>query len=117
MTARHRDPLAARIASAGWDWPAPDWPSPPGVGAFMTTRGGGVSAAPRDSLNLALHCGDDPAAVAENRRRFVAATGARPLWLQQSHCTAQRRAIFARFIWCWIVVFTDWLVPAHRWYL
>lgn len=85
MTARHRDPLAARIASAGWDWPAPDWPSPPGVGAFMTTRGGGVSAAPRDSLNLALHCGDDPAAVAENRRRVGALLPSPPVWLEQVH--------------------------------
>ena len=85
MTARHRDPLAARIASAGWDWPAPDWPPPPGVGAFATTRGGGVSAAPRDSLNLALHCGDDPAAVAENRRRVGALLPSPPVWLEQVH--------------------------------
>ena len=37
----------------------------------MSTRAGGVSAAPWDSLNLGVAVGDDPAAVAENRRRFA----------------------------------------------
>jgi YfiH family protein len=63
----------------------PQWPAVPQVGALMSTRAGGVSIAPWDSLNLGIAVGDDPAAVAENRRRFVAATGAQPLWLQQVH--------------------------------
>ncbi len=63
----------------------PQWQAAPQVGALMSTRAGGVSRTPWDSLNLGLAVGDDPAAVAENRRRFVAATGARPLWLQQLH--------------------------------
>ena len=63
----------------------PQWQAAPQVGALMSTRAGGVSRAPWDSLNLGVAVGDDPAAVAENRRRFVAATGARPLWLQQVH--------------------------------
>lgn len=46
-----------------------------GVQAAVTTRFGGVSTGPYDSLNLALHVGDDPAAVAENRRRAAAAIG------------------------------------------
>ena len=37
---------------------------------------GGVSAAPYASLNLGDRCGDDPAAVAENRRRALSAIGA-----------------------------------------
>lgn len=43
----------------------------------FSTRLGGVSAAPWDSLNLrpAESCGDDPAAVAENYRRFFSAIG------------------------------------------
>ncbi|WP_035517057.1 laccase domain-containing protein, partial [Pseudohaliea rubra] len=45
----------------------PAWPLPPGVTAFSSTREGGVSAAPFKSFNLALHVGDDPAAVAANR--------------------------------------------------
>ena len=37
--------------------------------AVTTTRHGlGVSQAPFDHLNLGARCGDDPAAVAENRR-------------------------------------------------
>jgi len=41
----------------------------------FSTREGGVSAAPFDSLNLARNVGDDPAAVAENHRRFAEALG------------------------------------------
>lgn len=52
----------------------------------MSTRVGGVSAAPFDSLNLGRSAGDEAAAVAENRRRFTAALGgARPVWLSQVH--------------------------------
>lgn len=63
----------------------PDWPAPDGVGAWMSTRAGGVSAAPWASLNLGVAVGDAPAAVAENRRRFAAALGARPVFLRQVH--------------------------------
>jgi len=35
----------------------------------LTTRRGGFSASPYDSFNLGDHVGDDPAAVAANRRR------------------------------------------------
>jgi polyphenol oxidase len=41
----------------------------------FTNRLGGVSHAPFDSLNLAAGVGDEPAAVAENRRRAAAAMG------------------------------------------
>lgn len=46
-----------------------------GVTAVVTTRHGGVSAAPYDSLNLGDHVGDDHEAVLENRRRLAAAVG------------------------------------------
>jgi hypothetical protein len=69
----------------------PAWPAPPGVGAAMSLRGGGVSAAPWASLNLGAAVGDDPAAVAENRARYAAALGARPVWLRQVHGAAVRR--------------------------
>lgn len=67
----------------------PDWPAPARVRAVSTTRHGGVSAPPYGSLNLAEHVGDDPACVAENRRRLMAAVGypAEPAWLQQVHGT------------------------------
>ena len=63
----------------------PQWQAAPRVGALMSTRRGGISQAPWDSLNLGTAVGDEAAAVAENRRRFVAAIGVRPLWLQQVH--------------------------------
>jgi hypothetical protein len=66
----------------------PDWPVDPGVvGALMSTREGGVSAAPFDCLNFGRSVGDDPQAVAENRRRFEAALGASVRWLSQVHGT------------------------------
>jgi polyphenol oxidase len=46
-----------------------------GMTAVVSTRHGGVSAGPYDSLNLGGHVGDDPDAVAENRRRLAAALG------------------------------------------
>jgi YfiH family protein len=60
----------------------------PGVRYVSTWRGGGVSAAPWDSLNLGLHVDDDPAAVRENRARVRAGLPAEPLWLNQVHGTA-----------------------------
>lgn len=66
---------------------APDWAAPPGVGAWMSTRLGGVSEGPWASLNLGERVGDDAAAVAENRRRFAARLGAHPVWLRQVHGT------------------------------
>ncbi|MDP1607066.1 MAG: peptidoglycan editing factor PgeF [Rhodocyclaceae bacterium] len=63
----------------------PDWPAPPNVRAFVTTRPGGVSQAPWDSFNLADHVGDDPAAVAENRRLLSAHLPGEPVWLKQVH--------------------------------
>lgn len=44
-----------------------EWPAHQSVHCVVTSRKGGCSEAPFDSLNLALHVGDDPARVAENR--------------------------------------------------
>lgn len=52
---------------------------PGGVTLAFTERTGGVSEAPYASLNLGARCGDDPARVAENRRRALAALGAQDL--------------------------------------
>ncbi len=67
------------------DWIIPDWPAPANVHAFMTTRAGGVSLPPFASFNPANHVGDDPAAVAENRRRLRQSLPAEPFWLNQVH--------------------------------
>ena len=56
--------------------------------ACVTTRAGGVSLAPFDSLNLGDHVDDDPVAVAENRRRLTDRFAIRPAWLQQVHGVA-----------------------------
>lgn len=51
-----------------------------------TTRAGGVSVPPFDSFNLGDHVGDDPRAVAQNRRRLASAVGADALvWMNQVH--------------------------------
>lgn len=63
----------------------PDWPAPAQVRACVTTRGGGVSQSPYESYNLGDHVGDDPAAVAENRRRLSDEFGIQPAWLKQVH--------------------------------
>jgi len=55
-------PLRGDRALAGW------------IGA-ASTRAGGASAAPFDTLNLGFSTGDDPERVRENRRRLAAALG------------------------------------------
>lgn len=65
----------------------PAWPAPGRVRALVTTRNGGVSTGPYQSLNLATHVGDDPAAVARNRERLRAHLPHEPVWLEQVHGT------------------------------
>ncbi|TWC11262.1 MULTISPECIES: peptidoglycan editing factor PgeF [unclassified Pseudomonas] len=67
------------------DWLIPDWPAPARVKACVTTRAGGVSVEPFDSLNLGDHVDDDPGAVTENRRRLTDRFAIRPAWLRQVH--------------------------------
>jgi YfiH family protein len=52
-----------------------------------TTRTGGVSSAPFDSFNVGDHVGDDPDAVAANRRRLAEGIGLvdRIVWMHQVH--------------------------------
>ena len=65
----------------------PDWPAPKNVRAIQTTRSGGLSVAPYDSLNLGDHVGDVPRAVAKNRQLFSSLMPSEPVWLQQVHGT------------------------------
>lgn len=59
-----------------------------GVAIRVSTRRGGVSEAPWDSLNLGDHVGDHPAHVAENRRRLRQALSVPAIsWLRQVHGT------------------------------
>lgn len=67
----------------------PEWPAPAKVRAAFTLRQGGVSQAPYDSLNVGAHVGDEPAAVAENRRRLRVQLQLprEPAWIDQVHGT------------------------------
>ena len=53
----------------------------------FSTRMGGVSQGPWTSMNLSSTRGDDPAAVAENKRRMAKALGVRPEDLTYTHQT------------------------------
>ncbi len=61
---------------------------PDGVEALVSTRRGGVSAPPYDTLNLGLRVEDDPAKVVENRGILFRAFGMeleRSVWCRQIH--------------------------------
>src|SRR5512140_1373592 len=70
----------------------PDWPAPASVKALQTTRSGGLSAAPYDSLNLGLHVGDDPVCVDRNRQSLAPLMPSEPVWLEQVHGTVVANA-------------------------
>lgn len=65
----------------------PDWDVPERVKVHSTTRVGGVSEPPFDSLNLGTHVKDNLQHVLENRARVVEAMQApnQPHWLNQVH--------------------------------
>lgn len=59
-----------------------------GVAIRVSTRHGGVSTAPWDSMNLGDHVGDQPTHVAENRRRLQRSLPVTAIsWLRQVHGT------------------------------
>lgn len=68
-------------------WIAPNWPAPENVKACSTTREGGVSNAPYDSLNLGLHVEDDESLVLQNRAilKKELCLPSEPIWLDQVH--------------------------------
>jgi polyphenol oxidase len=62
----------------------PVWlPAPAGPACVLTfsTRRGGVSGPPWDTLDLGLSCGDRPKSVIENRRRLMKSRGLDPTHL------------------------------------
>ncbi|ODM28363.1 multi-copper polyphenol oxidoreductase [Marinobacter adhaerens] len=68
----------------------PDWSAPDRVRALSTTRAGGVSGRPWDSLNLGSHVEDNPDNVQQNRLRLAESadlTSERIGWLNQVHGT------------------------------
>lgn len=67
----------------------PYWSAPKNIHAFTTTRVGGVSLAPFDSLNMGSKTGDILDNVAENRSRLIQdqQIPSEPYWLNQTHST------------------------------
>jgi len=66
-------------------WITPDWPAPPRVHAFVTTRSGGVSEGEYASMNLGASSGDDPDKVARNRAIARDHLPSDPFYLAQVH--------------------------------
>lgn len=67
------------------DWLVPQWPAADHIKSVFTTRSGGVSKPPFDSLNLGRPSNDDRAAVDTNRARLQAALGLAPVFMSQVH--------------------------------
>lgn len=67
----------------------PDWPASDNIIAYTTTRQGGISKAPFDSLNLAVHVEDDEHDVKQNRKLLQQALDLnQPIqWIDQVHGT------------------------------
>lgn len=68
----------------------PDWPAPSWIKAACTTRMGGVSKSPWDTLNLGAHVGDVPEDVDRNRAILCQRLGVEAEkfgWLSQVHGT------------------------------
>jgi hypothetical protein len=70
----------------------PDWTAHANVKALQTTRKGGISNTPYDSLNLGDHVGDAPLAVAHNRMLLNTLLPSEPVWLEQMHGTTVANA-------------------------
>jgi YfiH family protein len=66
----------------------PSWAAPQQIKAVYTTRQGGVSKPPFNTLNLGLNAGDDSVAVLQNRSIIRSHLPAEPLWLKQVHGTS-----------------------------
>lgn len=63
----------------------PDWPAASRVKALFSTRSGGISKHPYDTLNLGDHVGDAAQWVEENRHIWSKTTGVKPVFLKQVH--------------------------------
>ena len=72
----------------------PDWPAPGHVRAAASTRIGGTSRNAYASFNLAMHVGDQPEDVRENRGAMmqILRLPSEPYWLNQQHGARIREA-------------------------
>ncbi len=72
-----------------YDWITPDWPAPDNIHAITTTRNGGFSDPPYDSMNISSYVGDDIDTVEKNRQLLQTSLDLpqKPKWLEQVHGT------------------------------
>ncbi len=70
------------------NWIEPDWNKPQRIKTLCTTRKGGISRHPFNSLNLGLNAGDDPSVVIQNRSIVRSNLPTEPIWLKQVHGVA-----------------------------
>lgn len=77
------------MSSSASSFIKPTWPAPSSVRAYVSTRIGGKSDQPFDSLNLGLHVQDDPSVVLQNRHLFASYIDMpdSAIWLNQVHGT------------------------------
>ena len=68
-------------------WMKPHWQTHSAIASLITTRNGGVSQPPYDTLNLGAHVGDDSRSVDANRQILGQYLPGKPLWLEQVHGT------------------------------
>jgi len=94
--------LDERVTIAEPHFLCPPWSGRYGVEVYSTTRLGGISAPPFDSLNLGLHVDDIVESVTENREILKRSLMLKqePLWLNQVHGNAivkaeEQRSIFS----------------------
>ncbi len=69
----------------GLDILMPNWEVPGHVHAIVSTRKGGLSQAPYDSLNMGKHVGDQMIHVEQNRELLQQILPSQPIWLNQVH--------------------------------
>ena len=73
------------MSSANFEYLLPDWPSPTNIKSLVTKRIGGNSLPPFDGFNLAMHVGDNPKFVQDNRVLLESVIPSKPFWLNQTH--------------------------------
>jgi YfiH family protein len=89
MRVLNKDKVHVKTDDIKKQWLIPEWPAPHWVRACATTRLGGVSSAPFQSMNLSDYVQDAPSSVRENRKILTDVLGlpAQPKWLKQIHGT------------------------------
>jgi len=95
----------------------PNWPAPNSIRSVCTTREGGVSLPPFDSLNLATHVGDDPSLVKQNRQILneQACLPNLPFWLEQQHTTeAINLDGLDSQMWQPVIADASWTTQSHQ---